>query len=53
MNEVMERLINEASSAIAYRVKRDIKQEKLSWEEEQNYLDRIYTEPKVQMVLSW
>lgn len=53
MNEVMERLINEASSAIAYRVKRDIKQEKLSWEEEQNYLDRICTEPKVQMVLSW
>lgn len=53
MNEVMERLINEASPAIAYRVKRDIKQEKLSWEEEQNYLDQIYTELKVQMVLSW
>lgn len=53
MNEVMERLLNEGSPSIAYRVKKEIKQEKLSKEEEQNYLDLIYAEPKVQMVLSW
>lgn len=53
MNEVIEKLINEASPAIAYRVRRDIKHEKLSQEEEQYYLDQICADPKVQMVLAW
>ena len=39
MNEVIERLIKEGSPAIAYRVKKELKQEKLSQEEEQKYLD--------------
>ena len=52
-NEVIERLLNEGSPSIAYRVKKEINQEKLSKEEEQKYLNLIYAEPKVQMVLSW
>lgn len=49
----MEKLLKEGSSSIVYRLRKEIRQEKLSAEEERNYLEQIYSESKVQMVLSW
>ena len=49
----MEKLLKEGSSSIVYRLRTEIRQEKLSAEEERNYLEQIYSESKVQMVLSW
>ncbi len=53
MNEATEQLMNEGCPAIVYRVKKEIKREELNKQEELYYQTLIYSEPKVQMVLSW
>lgn len=52
-NEILELLVNEGCPPIAYRVRKEIKQDCMSEHEYLNYQKLIYDEPKVQTILSW
>lgn len=53
INDALECLINEGCPSIAYRVRKEIRQDNISEQEYLNYQDLIYWEPKVQKILSW
>lgn len=52
-SDVLESLINEGCPSIAYRVRKEIRQDYISEQEYINYQSLIYAEPKVQKILSW
>lgn len=53
INDALECLINEGCPSIAYRARKEIRQDNISGQEFTNYQDLIYSEPKVQKILSW
>lgn len=52
-NDIVELLINEGCPSIAYRTRKEIRQDHISEQEYINYQNTIYAEPKVQTILSW
>lgn len=52
-NDVLDLLINEGCSSIAYRVRKEILQEDISEQEYADYQKQICEQPKVQKILSW
>lgn len=53
VNNALEQLIKEGCPSIAYRVRKEIRQDELSGKEDTEYQNLIYSEPKVQKVLAW
>ena len=51
--DALELLINEGGSSIAYRVRREIKNDIISEQEYIQYQNLIYEEPKIQTILAW
>lgn len=52
-NDISELLINEGCPSIAYRVRKEIRQDDISEQEHIKYQNLIHAELKVQNVLSW
>ncbi len=51
--EILNVLITEGCPSIAYRTRKEIKQEEFSKQEYLDYQNKIYADPKVQKILSW
>lgn len=53
INDAIKCLIQEGCASIAYRARKEIRQDNISEQEYANYQDLICSEPKVQKILSW